>query len=239
MALTIVQARNDLLSKLGIEDATLASTLALQDVLVAINGAMQQLQTAGQSYFTRQNLTLTLAAGTAIYNIPSSMQSVLGPVRWNDVKPLRALESQGELDQFARIFLGDSGYGGGTDDDPVAYWVDYLRTGTAGDVCAITITLAPAPAAPAGTLVMEVINDAPNYVVADLSSTAVLPVAQNYTESIFLPIARMLVTRSSQFSRPELLPQLKEDYQRAMARLGFAGGFPNQQEPQPPRQVKG
>ena len=32
--------------------------------------------------------------------------------------------------------------------------------------------------------------------MADLTSTDELPVAQNYTESIFLPIAEMLVTRS-------------------------------------------
>lgn len=229
--LTIIQARNDLLSKLGIEDAAEASALALQDVVVAINGAMQMLQTAGEEYFTRQLLTLTLAVGTAIYNVPLSMQAVLGPVRWNDTKPLRALTSRGEYDQFARTFLGEPEYGVGEDGDPIAYWPDYKRSGTAGDICAVTINLAPAPAAPPGTLVVEVVNDAPSYVVADLTLTTALPVAQNYTESIFLPIARMLVTRSSQFSRPDLLEQLTADANVAMQRLGLAGGFPNAAQP--------
>ncbi len=237
MPLQIVQARNDLLSKLGIEDATQASVMALQDVVVAMNGAMQMLQTAGQDYFTRERITLTLAAGTAIYNVPTSLQSVIGPVRWNDIKPLRALESQGELDQFARIFLGETEYGSGDDGDPIAYWPRYLKTGGIADICGITITLAPAPAAPAGTLVVEVVNDAVSYVVADLSSTQILPVAQNYTESIFLPIARLLVTRSSQFSRPDLLPQLQEDAGRAFERLGVSGGFPNVSQPGMPRKV--
>lgn len=239
MPLTIVQARNDLLSKLGIEDPSLASALALQDVVVAMNGAMQMLQTAGQDYFTREIVTLTLSVGTSIYNVPASMQAVLGPVRWNDLKPLRALTSEGELDQFARIFRGLDDYGVGPNGDPIAYFVKYLRTGNSGDICGITIRLAPAPAAPPGTLVAEIVNDAVAYVVADLVSTAVLPVAQNYTESIFLPIARMLVTRSSQFSRPDLLEQLTADGQRAMQALGVAGGFPNVEQPGPDRKTEG
>lgn len=240
MALTIVQARNDLLSKLGITDASTATALTLQDVVIAINGAMQTLQTAGQDYFTRQELTLTLAAGTAVYNIPASVQAVLGPVRWNNEKPLRSLNSQGEIDQFARIFLGESGYGVGDDGDPIAYWVKYLRQGSTGEICAVTIHLAPAPAAPPGTLLVEGVYDAPPYVVADLASTAILPVAQNYTESIFLPIARMLITRSSQFSRPDLLAQLTSDGNTAMQRLGFAGGFPNEAQPgTTPRESEG
>ncbi len=239
MPLTIVQARNDLLSKLGIEDATTASALELQDVVVAINGAMQMLQTAGQDYFTRQIVTLTLAAGTSIYNVPASMQAVLGPARWNDLKPLRALTSEGELDQFARIFRGLDVYGVGPDGDPIAYFVKYLRTANPGDICGITVRLAPAPAAPPGTLVIEIVNDAVSYVVADLSSTTPLPVAQNYTESIFLPIARMLITRSSTFSRPNLLEQLTADGMRAMQTIGVSGGFPNVEQPGPERKTEG
>ena len=239
MSLQIVQARNDLLSKCGVENASLASALLLQDVVVAINGAMQMLQTAGQDYFTRQQITLTLSAGTAVYNVPTSLQAVLGPVRWNDSKPLRPLVSEGEYDQFARIFRDQDGYGVGAGGDPVAYFPKYQRSGTTGDICAVTILLAPAPTAPAGTLVLEVVNDAPAYTVSDLTSTNVLPVAQNYTESIFLPLARMLVTRSSQFSRPDLLAQLTADATTAMQRLGLSGGFPNVLQPLPERAAQG
>jgi hypothetical protein len=237
--LQIVQARNDLLSKLGIEDASLAPALSLQDVVIAINGAMQLLQTAGQDYFTREILTIALSAGTSIYTVPASVQSVLGPVRWNNVKPLRGLTSEGELDQFDRIFNGGTDYGIGTDGSPIAYFVKYLRSGTQGDICAISFRLAPAPSSPAGSLVAEVVNDAPSYVVADLTSTNVLPVAQNYTESIFLPIARLLITRSSQFSRPDILAQLEQDGQRALQALGLSGGFPNVDVPAPERRTEG
>lgn len=239
MSLTIAQVRNDLLSKLGIEDYTLASSLTLQDVATAINGAMQMLQTAGQDFFTREVITLTLSAGTSIYNVPGTVQAVLGDVLWNNLKPLRGLDSDGELAQFGRIYLGETAYGAGADGEPMAYFAKFLRSGTTGDVCAVTVRLAPAPAAPAGTLTVEVVNDAPTYTVANLSDTTVLPVAQNYTESVFLPIARMLVTRSSQFSRPDLLAQLTADYATAMARLATVGGFPNAEQPAPPRKTEG
>jgi hypothetical protein len=239
MSLTIAQAAADLVSKLGIASVAAANAQTQQDVVVAINGAMQMLQTAGQDYFTRQRLTLTLSAGTSTYTIPATVQSVLGPARWNDEKPLRALTSQGEYDQFARIFLGEDAYGPGADGDPVAYFPDFVRNGTSGDIVAVTISVAPAPESPAGTLVVDVVNDAPAYAVADLTSSTVLPIAQNYTESIFLPIARMLVTRSAQFSRPDLLDQLTQDYQVATQRLGYAGGFPNEEQPAPPRKTEG
>lgn len=236
--LQIAQVRNDLLSKLGIEDYTLATPLTLQDVVVAINGAMQMLQTAGQDFFTRQYLTVSLAAGTSFYTLPGNVQAVIGPIRWNNTKPLQALESRGQLDQFDRVYLGSAAYGT-SDADPIAYWVENVRNSSStGDINQINIWLAPRPNSPAGTLTVEVVNDAVAYLVGDLGSTVVLPVAQNYTESVFLPIARMLVTRSSQFSRPDLLAQLTTDYQVAMKTLADVGGFPNAVQESPKREVE-
>lgn len=231
MSLTIAQTYADLLSKLGIESTVGVSSLVQQDCVVAINGAMQILQTAGEEYFTRETITLTLAAGTAAYVIPATVQAVVGPARLNNDVPLKALTSRGEYDQFDRIFLGDTDYGAAAG-TPIAYWPESIRSGSAGDIVRTTIYLAPAPSA-AGTLVVEVINDAPSYTTSNLADTTVLPVAQAYTESIFLPIARWLVTRSSQFSRPDLMSQLQSDYQRAMATLGMAGGFPLAGQPEP------
>lgn len=235
MSLSVLQVRNDLLSKLGIEDATTASALALQDVVIAINGAMQVLQTAGEDYFTRQKFSQVISAGTASYWIAQSVQAVLGPIRLNGA-PLNALTSRGQLDQFGRIFAGATAYGSPAG-LPTAYWVENLRNGTQGDINQIIIWLAPIPTA-TGTLEVEVVNDAPSYTVADLSSTSPLPIAQNYTESILLPIARLLITRSSQFSRADLLAQLTADYQVALQRLGLSGGFPNVRQPLPPREVQ-
>jgi hypothetical protein len=49
----------------------------------------------------------------------------------------------------------------------------------------------------------------------------------------------MLVTRSSTFTRPNLLPQLTEDFERAMQRLATAGGFPAGVLRTPERETKG
>jgi hypothetical protein len=238
MSLTINQAALDLLSKLGIEVYGDAPALALQDVATAMNGAMQMLQDAGEDYFTRDTLTLSISAGTSYYRLPANIQSVIGPVLLDGSVPLRALESQGELDQFDRIYLGGTGYGANAG-DPMAYFPRYIYNGaTAGDIVGVEMLFCPVPAG-THTVQMDVVLDAPSYTVADLTATTVIPVAQNYTESIFLPIARMLVMRSSQFSRPELLPQLTSDAQVAMQRLGIAGGFPDVVQDNPPRKTKG
>lgn len=235
--LNIIQVRNDLLSKLSIEDPSLASALTLQDCIIAINQAMQVLQTAGQDFFTREIVSVPFSAGTAFFAMDKSLQAIIGPARWNDTIPLRALTSRGELDQFDRIFLGETGYGADVG-VPMAYFVENLRSGTSGDIDQTNVFLCPRPAL-AGSLVLEVIKDAPAYTTADFTAgTAILPVAQNYTESVFLPLARMYVTRSSIFSRPDIVPQLTADYNQAMATLAQVGGFPNAVIPAPPREVE-
>ncbi len=210
----------------------------LQDVVVAINGAMQMLQAAGQDFFTREKMTVTLGAGTAVYSIAKTVQAILGPIRLNDSVPMRALSSRGELDQFDRIFLGNPTYGAAAG-TPIAYWVENLRSGTTGDINQINIWVVPVPNS-AGTLAIEIVNDAPSYAVVDLAAgtATYFPVAQNYTESVLLPIARMLITRSSQFSRPDILAGLSSDYQLAMAKLGTVGGFPNEKQATPEREVE-
>lgn len=237
MALTVVQARNDLLSILGYLDVADAPAQALQDIAVALSGAMQMLQTAGEEFFTEELLTVNLGAGTAIYSVDRGVQAVVGPALLNGVQPLSGLDSKGEYDQFDRIYLGLQGFGAqvGT---PMAYWVQNTRSGTTGDINRIQLFLAPTPLSD-GFVTMYVIYEAPSYDVSDLTSTDELPVAQNYTESIFLPIARMLVTRSALFSRPDILGQLQGDAGTAYQRLGFNGGFPNAEQPLPERKTEG
>ncbi len=242
MSLTIKQARDDLLSKLGVDSASAATDLMLQDVLIAINGALQTLQTAGQDFFTREILSGSFTAGSTTVTLIASVQAILGPVRItsgpNANQNLSALQSRGEYDQYARIFTDADTFGAPTG-EPFAYFIENLRNGNVGDINRINVRPMPVPLA-SRSFEIEVVYDAPSYVVADLSSaTTVLPVAQNYAEAILLPIARLNVTRSSQFSRPELLAQITTDGQTALARLGLAGGFPNEEVPSPPRATKG
>lgn len=242
MSLTIKQARDDLLSKLGVEDSSLATSLMLQDVTISINGALQTLQAAGQDYFTRETATGTFTAGSTSITLAAATQAVLGPVIItsgpNAGQQLTALQSTGEADQYARVY-GDSTSFTPPAGEPVAYWIDNLRNGNVGKINQIKIRPLPVPTI-SRNFQIDLVDDCPNYVVADISaSTSALPVAQNYTESIFLPIARLNITRSSQFSRPELLAQITADAEVALARLGRSGGFPTEDIPAPPRNTKG
>ena len=235
MPLTINQTRDDLLSKLSLDYAT-APAQAVQDVLVSINQAMQILQTAGEYYFTRVSLSLPFSAGTALVLMAGNIQTVIGPARWNNSIPLKALTGRGEYDQYDRIFGGLTTYGPGLG-TPQAYFVENLRNGVAGDIVQTNIYLCPIPNI-AGTLVIDVINDAPNYSTSDFSpGTAILPVAQAYIESVFLPIARMCTTRSAYFSRPDYIPQLQSDYDRAIQHLVAVGGFPDPYQVSPQRKI--
>lgn len=232
--LTINLCRDDLLSKLGIPDASVAPVQALNDCWQSMNYALQVLQTAGEYYFTRQKLACAFSAGTAVFSLPQTIQSIIGPGRWNDTIPLRAIVSRGEYDQFDRIFLGSASFGVNSG-VPMAYFVEDVRVGNVGDVVQTNIYLCPRPAL-AGTLYIDVIPDTIAYGLADFNpGTALIPVAQNYTESVFLPIARWNITRSAYFSRPDIQPSLKDDYDRAMAHLISVGGFPDIGHPDPAR----
>jgi hypothetical protein len=240
MAMTIQAVAIDLLSKLGLDltDPTTADTISQQDVIVAMNAAFQRLQTAGEDYFTRQIETVPIIAGTSIYTLAPSVQNILGPIRLNNQIPLKALTSKGEVDQFDRIFEGQSDYGSGPG-QPIAYYVESLfNLASAGDIDTINIYLCPVPTAP-GFLSIEYINNSISFTTAMIGGTTIIPCAQNYTESIFLPIARMFITRSRLFSRPDILEGIKDDYQLAMQILGMAGGFPPEAEGTPDRETTG
>ena len=216
----------------------------LQDVVIALNAALQTLQTAGEDYFTRQVIQGTMTAGTTITSLSQNVQSVIGPVRVvsgpNSGMPLTALQSRGEVDQFSRIFANDTAWGAGAQGEPSAYWIENLRNGNAsGDINQVNIMFCPPPAY-ARSFEFEAVLDCPSYQVSDLSSgTTYLPVAHNYAESIVLPLARLNITRSSQFARSDILEQITADAQTALAKLGLAGGFPTADTPEPPRSTKG
>lgn len=233
MSLQIVNVRDDLLSKISVETLANATTGQLQDVLIAINGALQLLNMAGEDYITRKTITVNTVNGTQKYALPASTQAVLGPVRMGTTA-LKALTSRGQVDQFDRIFMGGSTYGAAAG-IPVAYFVEFINNAAAaGDTTTVNLYLCPTPNL-VTAVDLEVVTLA--LTIADLTLTTILPVPQNYTESLFLPIARMMVSRSSTFSRPDIRDQLEADGQAALATLGLAGGFPNVRPPKPDREV--
>lgn len=225
MPLTIVQTRDDLLCKLGYPDPSLADNVAKQDVCNAINWAYQMLWRAGGvDYFTREEISLTLVAGTSEYLLDTNVQAVIGPVITKARKNLMRLDSRNQVDDFGLIFLGQSTrtLANGA---PVAFYVEDNRA-AATDLHKTRFFVVPAPDSTAVTahspLLIDGVRECPSYVIADLTSTAAIPVADLYTESVLLPLARLSVTRSHLFSQTENFDRIKADAEQAMQVLGIA-----------------
>lgn len=221
-----VDVRDSLLRTLGIQSTDTPSADMLADVLAAMNFAQQTLWTAGPDYFTRAQIAVTLVAGTAAYDLADTVQAVLGPFRITDSgRTLRALTSRGELDNFGFLYLGQTTavIAAG---EPLAYWIEGLAQ-VSGDAGKLKLHVVPAPnAANAGAAVLEGVSECTTYVTADLSATSVLSVAQQYVETLFLPLARKAITRSAYFSAKQLQEGIDADYDQALAMLLRAGGFP-------------
>jgi len=79
-----------------------------QDVIIAINGAMQTLQERRRGLFHPAKALLTLGLERAFIRSLEFRLYSPGPAEHSI--PLRALESRGEIDQFDRIFLGGTDY---------------------------------------------------------------------------------------------------------------------------------
>lgn len=232
-----VDVRDNLLRTLGIETAGSASTGVLADVLAAMNYAQQTLWMAGPDYFTRSKLDVSLVAGTAEYTLADTVQSVLGPLRLASGRTLRALESRSELDNFGLLYLGQDSaeVAQGT---PLAYFVENLNQ-AASDPVKIKLHVVPAPdSVAAGTATLDGVADCALFATADLASTDVLPVAQQYTETLFLPLARKAVSRSSYFSAQDLQGKIDADFEEALTMLRKAGGFPPAAERREKREVE-
>lgn len=230
MAFSVKDARDDLLRKLGIEDAAQASAAQLADVALAINWALQTLFSAGEDFFTRSKLSVAFSAGIAAVELPSTVQEVLGPVRLPTGVPLRMLSSRGELDAFGVLFLGQESWTV-AQSLPQAYWVESLRASSGADLAKIVLNIVPAPSSSI-TLTVEGVEECANIAVAGLGATDALAVPHQYAESIFLPLARQAITRSTSFSRAELRREIQADFERAMATLGAKGGFPPEKQPE-------
>lgn len=219
--MTLVALRDDLLRKLGYSVAT-APASALEDVATALNWAVQTMSQAGEAWFLRETLPVALVAGSFTYTLPASVRAVLGPVRSRAGVPLRRLEARGEVEEYGRMYLGRSerAIPGGV---PQAYYVEHGHTAGA-DSHTVRLYLVPAPnpqaVADHSPLAVEGVSECPSYTPASLSTSAVVPVADQFSESILLPLARLAVTRSELFSRPDSLTRIQADAAQALRALG-------------------
>jgi len=196
--------------------------------LTDINAALQLMAEAGEDFYGREEITVTLATGNGIYVLPKTVQSVLDPVyRAADGVPLRKLASRGQAQVYQQLFAGGT-YGGISSGRPLAYFVESLRdtdnvTGAEDNVKVRLHVLPPPGASHTGNLVLNVISEAGTLTEDDLEDdTKKVPVPHKYAESILLPLVRWNATTSHFFVAKDMLDRYREDYRQAITLLGMA-----------------
>ncbi|MET0263234.1 MAG: hypothetical protein ABW223_10080 [Rariglobus sp.] len=223
MSITVQAAGKDLLSKLGIMPGESVSDLAKADVVQALNWALQTMWKAGAEYFTREAIPVTLIAGQSSYALATTTQAVLGPVKTRVGHLLRRVVDFGDVQNFGMLYMGQN-IPQMPNGAPLGFHVRDART-DADNPHLVTLFVMPAPDADAviahSPLSVDGVKICASYTVADLESTAKIQVAEGYAESLFLPLARMQITRSVLFSQSENLPRILEDAQLAMQTLGL------------------
>jgi hypothetical protein len=225
---------DDITQVFGIPKFLQAPDFVQSRVLVDINAAIQQMQNAGEDYYARQDIDVALVANQEVYELSDTIREVLDPARLDDGTLLRKLTSRGQLYQFGQIFLGQAN-DTVTAGLPAYFYVQSKFRSSDADDVDIFLHLLPVPstaAANAGRqVVLPVIETPSTFTLADLTAgTALLPVPQNYAESIFLPLARWNATTCFMFYERDKIPRYEQEYARAVRLLEHA----DPRRPKPP-----
>jgi hypothetical protein len=217
MSLTLAQIRDDLFGKVEIRDVSESSTLYTNDALRAVNWALQIMWLSPFDHFKQEeSYVVALTVGVSEYALDSNVQRVLGNVRLTDGTTLAPIVHRADLDNFG-IF-----YGGNDDNDiaqgkPIAFYLERYR-GVGNDLAAVKIIVTPEPDQ-SYTLNMDVERECPRYSAFD---NTVLAVPHQYTESIFLPLARYAMSRSDAFINEASYGRFQSDFQQALSLLGMS-----------------
>lgn len=123
--MTVRQIFDDLLGTLGVDNPDTSSATLRASALGYITAGLQLMQTAGEDYYCREELPVSLASGTGYYDLPSTVQTVLKPARLSGGKNLLGLTSRTQLDQFGPLFLGSTD--AVEDGTPIAFFVEALK----------------------------------------------------------------------------------------------------------------
>lgn len=228
--MTVYDAINDVFSIWGIEDASIASEDTRARALSDLNASMQLLwgNSPNRDYFTRQTISATYSANVYSYQLPSSVQNIIGTVRRSsDRKPLRAISSRAQFDLYGPIFAGTSGtsQSSGT---PEAYFAE-RQTESGNLLPKINLLIAPTPIA-STTLYVDVALECPRYRWSDYCNRTRLTIPHGYVESILLPLCRYRAMSSDLFTRPERAEFIKAENAMAMAQLGLVDPLPKDAE---------
>lgn len=218
--LTLRQVFDGCMLLLGYDNPDFATAVDRGVCFGSIQSALQVMQSAGEDYYTREPLTVTLAAGTACYRLDSSVTTVLAEGRLSNGQLLQKLITRAQYQQFAPLFLGISS---AVPAQPMAYWTEALRNTASGatDSTVVNIWFAPQPDT-GYTATLDVIRKPPVYTADQLCGTSpVIPVPHEYAESIFMPLVRWTLMTHPKWYKHDLEAQVQAQYERALRLLGF------------------
>jgi hypothetical protein len=224
--MTTAELKRRLLRVVGIENPGSAPDFLVDAVVNAVNHAFQVLWSDvprdRRSHYTRREDTVTLSAGSSEIVLAPEVQNVLPPVRaLPQKKPLMPLGHKSEIENYGMLRGGANGET--TNGTPVVYYVDAVHQ-SASNATRTTLAVAPTPAIDTDILI-DVELRAPSFVSGDFCgvSTPALPIPNDYAESVLLPIATFhIATQSTYFKRPEAMPAIQGEYDKALLRAGIS-----------------
>lgn len=199
-----------------------------------LNGSIQLIYSRARhlDYFNKSSITLTITGETNTKAIPSNVQTVLGNVRLADGNtPLWSMTTQQEITQATHTF-GIEATG-----TPQFYFIDSAKAAEADSVQS-TLWVAPTPDTDTDVK-LDVAVDAPHYTWQDFDFRTPLQLPHSYAESLLLPLMRYAATSFRLFLSPEQMPQIREQYQKAMKQLGIFDPAPKQSAKPQTAEVQG
>lgn len=222
--MTVLQAIDSIYEVFGIPNNSAAPEIMRRRIFNDLNSAMQLLWSKGHrflDFYTRREITVTIASNNDNTTLSDDVQSVIGPVRRSiDNILLRPISSRGEFEAFHSIYAGSLTQA--SNSNPQAYYIEALRPDEGADATSLRIYVVPKPASNI-QIKMAVALKAPTFSQSDYSANPPvnIPIPHNYAETLLLPIARYLASSSLFFAdkSKQREPQLKAEYDRALQTL--------------------
>lgn len=222
-ALGVCEVAREILLLWGIEYPCKAPAWAIEAAVIDLNTALQMVwnRARDRSYWTRETITVTLAAGVSSQLLDDDVQNVIGPARFDATKkPLMVVGSRSEIDQFTDAFLDGDSSGG-----PLGYHVD-RGVQDANDPARCTFMVAPAPGSQTSFL-LDVVREAPRFSINDVTTCPRIPIPHKYVESLLLPVCRFLaLQRHIAVASGEARKQIEEAFREASGLLEEADPLP-------------
>lgn len=223
--MTVKELRDNVLRVLWLESAGTVPAYIWEDVTTAINSALQLMWQSPEDYFRNQDHDFTISAGSPSYDMPLSVQEVLGPlwIEAEDNRELHRITDQSEFNQFFQRFYGMTDAAAIAAGVPEAsyYFLKKKKAGGSTDNVKVTVLVKPTPTADI-KITAAVAYEAPNYsvtTITNLVGTETVAVPHAYVESCLLPLARWFAMRSHFFFEKDKVSLIEQDAARAMQLL--------------------